>query len=402
VKIVFINRFFHPDHSATAQLLSDLAFGLARSGMDVHVICSRLLYEPMQGALPGSEQIHGVQVHRVATSALGRSNLAGRALDYATFYPAAVMCLARLLAPGDIAVAMTDPPMLSSAVAGIVRRRGALLLNWLQDVFPEIAECAHVPGVRGPLAATLRRLRNRALAAAHGNVVIGERMARRLIESGAAPPSAVTVVHNWADGSAITPLAHGDNPLRRDWAYGSSFVVGYSGNMGRVHDHETVYGAVRRLRLRGDIRFLLIGGGMRMAELRRRTAEEGLENIRFEPYQPREHLAQSLGAADVHLCSLRPEFEGLVLPSKLYGIFAAGRPTVFVGDTEGEIALIIRREACGVAVAQGDVSGLAAALDELRNHPAKAAAMGARARQLFERCYDLPVALRAWKALLEP
>ena len=167
MKVVFINRFFHPDHSATGQMLSDLAFGLADRGTKVEVICSRLRYDRPQCTLPATEEIRGVRVNRVASSTFGRGKLPGRALDYATFFVSAAACLNKLLLPGDIAVAMTDPPMISTAVAGVARRRGAVLVNWLQDVFPEIAQRARIPGMRGPVAAALRLLRKRALERCH-------------------------------------------------------------------------------------------------------------------------------------------------------------------------------------------------------------------------------------------
>ena len=400
MKVVFINRFFHPDHSATAQMLSDLAFGLAGRGTEVQVICSRQGYDHPQGTLPATEEVHGVRVHRVATSAFGRGSLLGRSLDYATFYVSAAACLNKVLLPGDLAVAMTDPPMLSSVIAGVARRRGAALVNWLQDVFPEVAQRARIPGVRGPVAAALRRLRKRALADALWNVVIGECMARILIDSGAAPRETVTVIPNWADGRAIAPLAHGDNPLRRAWAPDDSFVVSYSGNLGSVHDYETILGAVRRLRHHGDVLFLMIGGGAGMRALQRRAREEDLANLRFEPYQPRERLIESLGAADVHLCTLRPEFEGLIQPSKFYGIGAAGRPTIFVGDTQGETATILRQAECGIAIPAGDDAALAEAIVELRDQREQRELMGSRARAHFEKHFDLPVAMRAWRTIL--
>ena len=378
----------------------NLAFGLADRGTKVEVICSRLRYDRPQCTLPATEEIRGVRVNRVASSTFGRGKLPGRALDYATFFVSAAACLNKLLLPGDIAVAMTDPPMISTAVAGVARRRGAVLVNWLQDVFPEIAQRARIPGMRGPVAAALRLLRKRALASALWNVVIGERMARTLIDSGAAPRETVTVIQNWADGRAIAPLVHSDNPLRRIWARNDSFVVSYSGNLGSVHDYETILGAVRRLRDHRDVLFLMVGGGAGMRELQRCARDEDLANLRFEPYQPRERLIESLGAADVHLCTLRPEFEGLVQPSKLYGIGAAGRPTIFVGDAQGETATILRQGGCGIAIQAGDDAALAKAIVELRDQSKVRELMGSRARAYFERHFDLPIAIHAWRRIL--
>jgi hypothetical protein len=85
-KIIIVNRYFHPDLSATSQMASDLAFSLAGTGIQVCVITSRLSYEDPQTSLPKQESVKGVDIHRVWTTRFGRMNLAGRAIDYASFY----------------------------------------------------------------------------------------------------------------------------------------------------------------------------------------------------------------------------------------------------------------------------------------------------------------------------
>jgi glycosyltransferase involved in cell wall biosynthesis len=189
--------------------------------------------------------------------------------------------------------------------------------------------------------------------------------------------------------------------LRREWQLGDEFVVEYSGNLGRVHEFETLLDAARRLRSEGDVRFLVVGRGPRLAEVQARVAAEGLPNFRFEPHQDRARLSESLGVGDVHISVLRPEFEGLVHPSKLYGIMAAGRPTIFVGRVTGETARILEEADAGLAVECGDGAALAAAILRLKGDFTGRTAMGARARRAFETRYDMPIALDRWRALLD-
>src|SRR5687768_11454721 len=138
-QIIFVNRFFHPDHSATAQILSDLAFDLARRNHRVVVIASRLIYDDPSRRLPAREVIGGVQVRRVATTGFGRASLLGRGADLASFYLSAGAALLAVARPGDLVVAKTDPPLLSVVAAPPVSLRRARLINWLQDVYPEVA-----------------------------------------------------------------------------------------------------------------------------------------------------------------------------------------------------------------------------------------------------------------------
>jgi hypothetical protein len=137
--IIFVNRFFFPDHSATSQLLSDLCFFLAGKGFQVHVVTSRQLYEDPEAELDTEEEVNGVKVHRVWTSRFGRTNLLLRAVDYLTFYLSAGYQLLLLVSRGNVIVAKTDPPLISVVAWLVARLKGAALINWLQDLYPEVA-----------------------------------------------------------------------------------------------------------------------------------------------------------------------------------------------------------------------------------------------------------------------
>ena len=123
--IIFLNRYFYPDHAATSEMLSDLAFALSCRAFNITVITSRLRYDETESLLPSRESIRGVDVWRVWTSRHGRNRLLGRSLDYASFYLAAGWRLWRLACPSNIVVAKTDPPLLSVVAACIARLRGA-------------------------------------------------------------------------------------------------------------------------------------------------------------------------------------------------------------------------------------------------------------------------------------
>ena len=399
MKVVFVNRFYAPDHSATSQMLTDLAIALAAGGADVQVITSRLRYDDVAASLAPHEVIDGVEVHRVWTSRFGRGNLAGRALDYLSFYVAAGAKLFGLVRSGNVVVAKTDPPLVSVVAGGVARMRGARLVNWLQDLYPEVAANLGMAPARGPGGALLRWLRDGSLRHAAANVVLGQRM-RECVTTLGVDPKTIVVIPNWADGALLRPVERGANPLRAEWGLGDKFVVGYSGNLGRVHEFRTVLDAAEALRSQADIVFLFIGDGAQKAALATAAQERGLSNILFRPYQPREALGRSLGAADVHLVTLRPELEGLVVPSKFYGVAAVGRPTIFIGDPEGEIGSVVREAECGICVQQGDAEGLAQAITTLRDDPALRERMGANARRVFEERYDRRITVERWRRLL--
>jgi len=400
-RLIFVNRFFAPDHSATSQILSDLAFDLADRGRDVHVVTSTQLYDDAKAALPVSEIIKGVHVHRVPSTGFGRNALLGRSIDYVSFYRSMWQCLVALAQQGDIIVAKTDPPLSSIVAMAAARRKGARLVNWLQDIYPETAVELGVPFMRGPLAASLTALRNRSLRRADATVVVGDLMARK-VESLGAPAARVHVIPNWCNDEDIRPVTQSENSLRQSWGLAGQFVFGYSGNLGRAHEFQTLLEAAERLRNEPGFIFLMIGGGKRFEELAQAVKRQGLtRSFRFIPYQEQKMLSYSLAAADAHWLSLNPKLEGLIVPSKFYGIAAVGKPIIVIGDKYGEIARLVQQHGCGIVVAPGDAEALADALRLLSSAPETISEMGHRARLMLDGHFTRQQALQRWRGLFD-
>ena len=384
--MLFVNRYFHPDHSATSQIATDLAVHLASRGWEVGAITSRQRYDDARARLAPRETANGVHIERVWSTRFGRAGLFGRAVDYLTFYLSAFFAMRRNR--DAIVVAMTDPPLLS-VIAAFASKH---VVNWVQDLFPEVAEALNI---RLPL---VKRLRDWSLRRARANVVLGELMSARV-------PRGV-VIHNWADGN-LRPVGGwrlavgGGPPPDHDGAAGAdgglpptAFHIGYSGNLGRAHDFTTILGAMQRL---PEVRFVFTGGGAQLARVQR----EAPANAEFRRYVPREQLSESLSSVDAHLVSLRPALEGLIVPSKFYGILAVARPVIFIGARDGELARLIDAYHCGIVVDEGDVEGLVRAIGTLARDRGAAAAMGARGRELYLHRFAPRHAFAAWERVLE-
>src|SRR5437762_3787700 len=147
-RVVFVNRYFHPDHSATSQMASDLAFHLASRGWSTGAITSRQRYDDASAKLAPRESVNGVDVRRVWSTRFGRAFLPGRAIDYATFYCSAFFALLRRAGRGSTIVALTDPPLISVIAALAAMLRGARPVNGTQDLFPEVAEALGMHALR--------------------------------------------------------------------------------------------------------------------------------------------------------------------------------------------------------------------------------------------------------------
>jgi|SRR5579862_1373710 len=399
-RLFFVNRFFFPDHSATSQMLSDLAFHLASAGIEVHVVTSTQIYDDPRASLPAYENINNVHVHRVSSTKFGRAALLGRSIDYLSFYQSVWHCLIQIMRREDIVIAKTDPPLVSVVAMAAARRKGARFVNWLQDIFPETAAELGVPLMRGPLAASLAMLRNRSLRDAAATVVIGDLMARK-VEALGTPANRIHVIPNWSNDEDVQPIAQIDNPLRQAWGLEGKFVLGYSGNLGRAHEFDTVLATAERLRSDARFVFLMIGGGKRFDELVRIVKQRGLDSsFRFHPYQERKMLAYSLGVPDAHWLSLNPKLEGLIVPSKFYGIASAGKPIIVIADKDGELARLVQQYACGIAIEPADTGSLVDALLRLSQEPEAVAEMGKRARQMLDAHFTRRKGLDRWCKLL--
>jgi colanic acid biosynthesis glycosyl transferase WcaI len=407
-RVLLLNRFFFPDHSATSQLGTDLAIYLAAHGFEVMAITSRQRYGDRSAGLALNQVHAGVHIRRVGTTRFGRQNLLGRAFDYLSFYLAASFALWREATPGAVVIAMTDPPLLGVPALIVAHLRGARCLCWMQDVFPEVAECLNLLRPRA-LAPSLRIVRDWSLRHADATVVIGDRMAARMAPLCASPP---VVIPNWAlqeqidaDPSNGARDALPTNPLRAQWGLGDAFVVGYSGNMGRAHRLDELIDAACALRLQPDLHFALIGDGAQRNALAARVQALGLHNVMFQPYQPRERLRESLSLPDIHIVSLDERLEGLILPSKFVGVLAMGRPVLWIGAVDGEVGSLIKASGCGITIPAGDVAALTQALRELsKDHGSggtRLRTMAQQAEALWRTRFRRSDALAKWAAAIE-
>lgn len=398
-RVLFFNRYVHPDHSATSQLLSDVAFHLAWKGRAVLLVGSAQRYDDARATMPRLELVEGVEIIRVGGTRFGRGGLVGRAFDYLSYLLGAAIILLRQTERGDSVVLMTDPPLLGALLGPLASWRGAVSVHWLQDLFPEVAGELLGRAWRSWRVAPLRWLRDRSLRRADRVVAISAGMVRRLAVIGVASER-TTLIENWTDDESIVPVLPDANPLRSAWELDGKFVVGYSGNLGRAHDWQTMFAVARALRHHQDIRFLLVGDGRGLRAFADAATAGELGNVVLKPYQDRQGLSLSLGVPDLHWLSLRPGLDGLIFPSKLYGIFAAGRPALLVGDPGGELAAVLRAASAGWTIAVGDVDGAVALIKRLAKQPSELHAAGASARNHLDLAGTRRHALSCWSDIL--
>lgn len=382
MRILILNQAFHPDVVATAQIATDLARELVRRGHSVTAIASSSLYGAKGRALPAEENVDGITIRRVAPSRFGRGKTVGRIADFGAYF---VRSFAAALTEGrfDLIVVLTTPPFLVLAALLLRRLRGSRVLYWVMDVYPDVMVAEGMIAEDDALARSLRWLHRAAIGASDLTVALGRCMRDRLAAQGA-PRDRIDVLPVWSPAEPIPPTPRNENFYRRRWNVGDRMLVMYSGNFGLAHDVETFLHAAEALKHDDRIRFAFVGAGARKPDVDRFVRARGLSNCVVEDLQPREALGALLAAADVHLVTMEPRMEGLVVPSKFYGAVAAGRACIFVGPEGSEVARNIAEWGCGATVSPGDVEGLVSALEELAAVPSRAHALGEQGRRALE------------------
>jgi glycosyltransferase involved in cell wall biosynthesis len=392
-RLLVLNQYYWPGVEATAHLLTELCEALA-ADFDVTVVTGVL-----RGfdAKPGRATRNGVEIVRVRSTTFDRARLSLRAANYATYLVGSLLEAVRVERP-DVVMCWTDPPMIATVGLAVARRKGAPLLVVSQDVFPEIA--VQLRRLENPpLVALLRFLVRMYLKRADRVVAIGETMAERLVSKGVAR-NRLDVIPNWVDTNVLVPAPR-DNLWAREHEFVGRFVVMHSGNVGHAQNLDALIRASTYLRDLDDLRIEIIGTGARYGEISTLAWRLEADAVHFDGYQPRETLSQSLGAADVHYVGLASGLAGFVVPSRLYGILAAGRPVLVAADPDSETARVVERIGCGVVVAPDRPEQIAAAIRRMRNGEYDLAGMGSRARQAVVAEAAKHVAIGRYKTLLE-
>ena len=382
--IVFFNRSFYPDISATGQLLTDLCEDLVREhGCRVSVVTGPPLRPSVETASTGRglvsrETYRGVEIHRASGTRFDKRRFIGRAANYVSYFLSACWAGLRLERP-DVVVSLTDPPIIGIGAWIAGRKAGAPLVMVFQDLFPEVTALLpdfHSDTINAALQAVSRFLCRRASRI----VALGETMRRRLIDNKGADPARIEIIENWADTATLVP---GTKPNAFSDAHQLSdmFVVMHSGNLGLSQSLDVIVDAAALLTDLTDLVVVFQGEGVKKAELQERAAARGLTNVRFLPYADKNRLTDSFATADLFIVSLQRGLAGYIVPSKLYGILAAGRPYVAAVEDDCEVTALTRRHGCGVVAAPGDAGALAAQIRAMYQDRPRAAAMGARARE---------------------
>jgi colanic acid biosynthesis glycosyl transferase WcaI len=393
VHVLVLNEYFPPDTSATAKNAA-LAVDALAERHRVTVLAGRPSYDPTERHPPYllRREVHGnLVVERVGSTAFPRFRMKRRVCNYLSYLAFAVP---RALAlESDVVVAMTDPPIEGIAGALVASLSGRPFVYNIRDMYPDMAVGGEIVRPGGWIE-RWEALHRRALRYASRVIVLGEDMRERILAKGV-DPARITVVRDAVPFPETLPSA--DHPIVREIRGDFRFVLIHAGNLGFYGAWQTLLDCARMLEPDG-VGLVFVGEGAKKAEIEK--AAQGMRNVRFMPFRPVAELPYVMAAGDMHVVTVKPGLEGVVVPSKVYGILAAGRPLFAMATDKSEVARFARRDGCGLAVDPDDPKAAAVAVRGVMTNLGALAHMGQRSRELA-RGYDRVNELQKFVQIVE-
>jgi glycosyltransferase involved in cell wall biosynthesis len=392
------SEIYYPEETSTGYLLTRLAEGLALHG-DVAVLCAQPSYERRGMRVPGHETRNGVAIHRVGHPRFPRASVSGRIANMAVVTLGMFFSALRRLRRGDIVIVVTNPPLLPFAISLAAFLRGARVALLLHDLYPEAAILAGVVGPRSPIA-RLWRAATTALLRRVDRVIALGRDAADLLSPRTGDPRKVVIIPNWADVDDVRPADPAENEMLRQLGLQDRFVLGYAGNMGRVHDVEMLARVSELLRTRVPRAHLLVVGSGAKAGLLEHRASGAAPNVTLAGPRPRDDQQVFLNACHVAIMALIPGMAGVGVPSRLYNVMAAGKPMIAAIDPHSEPALVLREERIGVCTRPGDEEDFVRAVELYERDTRRRKEEGERARAAAERDFRFGHIVERYRQML--
>lgn len=385
-EILLISQVFYPDQVAVSNLFTKLFERIADSNIfSINVWCAQPSYSTTERQ-PTTRVHNGIRIQYLPSTNFKKDRLLGRFLNVTTYSLSVLFKLIIKRSTGLIVV-HTTPPLLAILVVGIAKLKREKVVYILMDIFPDGLIRLGKVSPKNPFIRLWKNLHRKALIGSLRVIAIGRDMANWVRdEVPNLPNERLKVIPLWQDERLISPVDFLKNPFVLKHNISDYFVVQFSGNMGLWNDLETVGRAVAE-GIDG-VKFVFIGDGIRKKELVSAMGEKVNECL-FLPFLENDDYAYSVTACHCGLVTLRSEAVGMGVPSKIFGIMAAGMPVLAVAPMSSELALIVKESDCGLVVEPGDHLGLLQSILFLKENEEIRVKMGLNARLAFEKKYTI-------------
>ena len=391
-KIAIITQYFYPSYAATAQLMTDLATGLSQKGYHVDIFTG----SQADHTKPALSNLLTVQ--RAFSPIASSTSILSKGISSIFFLLGGLKYLLFSLPHTTTLLIASNPPY--AGLLGTIFKIicGGKYYFLLQDIFPESAVMSGILQKNSFSFIFFSKLNYLTYKFADKILVLSTSMQCFLENKYPELKHKIKVIENWALENIIG-CDKQENDFAKQHNFDKNFTVLYSGNLGRLHDIETITEAAKILK-DSPIQFVFIGAGAKTKLVEKAIQTDGLKNIILLPYQSREVLPLSLTACDISLVSLIPGAESIVAPSKLYGMLAAGRGIIAISATNSYIDKLLTNSNCGINIPPHNPQQLANLIYELANDNQRVKIMGEKARKIYESRYTFQRALEEYQQIL--
>ena len=268
----------------------------------------------------------------------------------------------------DLLLVSSTPPILGATTALIKKHRNIPFVYDLQDIFPDSLVGTGLAKKGGLLWKIGRVIENFTYKHADKIIVISEDFKKNIMAKGV-PEDKIAVVYNWVDQNKVVDVPREENKLFD--AYGlerSKFYITYNGNIGLTQNMDMLLEVAKALQEEyKDIHFVLVGNGAYLDEVKRKVADQQLDNVHLLPFQPYEDISHVFSLGDASLVISKPGVGANSVPSKTWSIMSASRP-VLANFDENELKTIIENNHCGIFTKAGDKEAFKESILTLYNH----------------------------------
>lgn len=398
--VVFINRSFYPDVEATGQFYAELTEFLSEK-FDITFVCGLSYYVKIHGfgfKLWRREKFKNVKIIRIRHTLFWKGNILGRFINWLTFSFASFFVLLKL--KPEMIICGTDPPLLGILCYVLKKLKNIPFIYGCNDLYPDVA-IALGTFKKGFFTSSFDYLNKKALINSLKIVALGEDM-KELIANKKIERKKIYVIPSWVDTKEIFPVPKHNNLFLKKYNLKDKFVIMYSGNIGLSHNLEALIDALEIVRSKEDWIMVFVGDGVKKKEIVEKVKNDGLEHrVVFLPYQPKEFLAHSLSAADIHIVSLKGGAKGACVPSKIYGILSAGSPFISICDEESNSSIIAKEYRCGLHANPEDIGDIRDRIEWAIKNKQNLKKMGERARKTAIEKFDKDIVLKKWERFME-
>ncbi|MHA8087435.1 glycosyltransferase family 4 protein [Aquirufa sp. Wall-65K1] len=376
-----ISELFFPDEVSTGYVMTRIAEKINETA-SVGVICGPYGYQ--SGVFNAKHQLsESILVKRVNVPRFNKNSLLLRILGFILLTTGIAIKILVHVKKGDKLVLVTNPPTLLpvTALLKLIKRFRFIII--VHDVFPENAVAGGMISEKSILYNFFLNLFNWSYRVADRLIVVGSDM-KELFYEKVGNKKPISVITNWADHTDIFPIEYSgfSNNYRPESK--NKIIIQFAGNIGRVQGLEQFF------RLLGKIKnhswyLVLIGDGAQKELLEKMVEELLIANIQFLSSRPRDEQNEFLNASDIGLVTLSPGMFGLGVPSKVYNIFSAGKPVLYIGDRNAEISRYIHENNVGWAFSWDEEEAIADFFENIHQIVDEISVKGVNARRLTEK-----------------